>query len=57
VSSRLASVATELSSSVEEVNRLAAAGLGDPETPLGAVVRARGAREGGAARGARGAPI
>jgi len=36
---KLAGVAGELSRSVDDVNRLAGASLGDPETPLGAVVR------------------
>ena len=39
VSTKLAGVAAELSRSVDDVNAAAAAGLGDPETPLGAVVR------------------
>jgi hypothetical protein len=39
VSTKLAGVASELSRSVEDVNHLAAASLGDTETPLGAVVR------------------
>lgn len=39
VASKLAAVADDLSRSVDQVNRMAASSLGDPETPLGAVVR------------------
>ncbi|KIY97329.1 hypothetical protein MNEG_10631 [Monoraphidium neglectum] len=38
VSSKLAAVGADLASSVDEVNSLAATSLGDPETPLGAVL-------------------
>eukprot|EP00878_Enallax_costatus_P036453 GHUV01040940.1.p1 GENE.GHUV01040940.1~~GHUV01040940.1.p1 ORF type:complete len:604 (+),score=248.82 GHUV01040940.1:79-1890(+) len=39
VSTALGSLATELTRSVDQVNELAAASLGDPSTPMGSVVR------------------
>lgn len=39
VSNALGVLATELTRSVDQVNDLAAASLGDPSTPMGSVVR------------------
>lgn len=39
VSSALAKLASELTLSVDQVNELAAASLGDPGTPMGSIVR------------------